>query len=824
MAIKMKQQKQEESVTYRISRFIVDKRKGIYIFFAVAIIFCISSISKVRVNSDIASYLPDSTETRQGLTIMEEEFQEYGSARIMVSNVTYEYAQELANYIENTYGVDSVTFDDTEEHYKNASALFTVSFDGAADDEVSLQAMEEIKEYLSDLDTYIISEVGKDDSASLQSEMQIILMIAAVVIVAVLLFTSKTYLEVVVFIIVFAVAALLNMGTNYWLGEISFITNAIAIVLQLALAIDYAIILCHRFMEERESLNQREAVITALSKALIEISSSSLTTIAGLFALTFMQLRIGLDMGVVLMKGILCSLLTVFLLMPGLLMMFGKGIEKTRHKNFVPGIRPWGKLMVKCRYILPVVLIVFIVISVILSGRVQYVFSNNTIDTGNPSEERIAMDKIGGTFGESNTIAVLVPKGNYDAERKILNQVSELEVIDSALGLANVETDDHYMLTDKMVPQDVSEMVDVDIELVRLLYQAYGLENKQYGSIFLGVDDYSVPLIDMMFFLGDQLQSGSIRLEDEQQQDILELYNTLVKAKSQLEGEHWSRLVFIADIPEESAKSFALLDEIRGIAEKYYGDEVMLVGNTTNAKDLKDSFGEDSSKINIITVLAVMAILLFTFKSSGIPILLILCIQGSIWINFAFPVITGSKLFFLAYLVVSSIQMGATIDYAIVMTSRYMELKKTMSAKEAMIEALDQSFPTVLTSGSIMTVAGFLITGISTNAIIASVGLALGRGTFISIVIVMTVLPQLLLIGDKIIEKTAFTLKEKDKKDTQSVAMVLNGTLQGESVTRIRAVVYGRLNTPESEKKQLKEAEALLSEAEQDEESDTDEN
>lgn len=810
----MKESKQKESITYRISRFIVDKRKGIYIFFVVAILFCISSVSKVKVNNDIASYLPATTETRRGLTVMEEEFREYGSARIMVANVTYEYAQELAEHMENTYGVDSVTFDDTPEHYKNASALFEVSFDAEADNETSVAAMTEIKEYLSDLDTYIVSEVGKDESASLQSEMRIILMIAAVVIVGVLLFTSKTYLEVVVFIIVFGVAALLNMGTNYWLGEISFITNAIAIVLQLALAIDYAIILCHRFMEEREALEQREAVITALSKALIEISSSSLTTIAGLFALTFMQLRIGFDMGIVLMKGILCSLLTVFLLMPGLLMMFGKGIEKTRHKNFVPGIRPWGKLMVKCRYVLPVVLVVLIVVSVALSGHVNYVFSNNTIDTGRPSEERIAMDKINTTFGESNTIAMLVPKGNYDSERKILNQISELDKVNSALGLANVETDDHYMLTDRMVPQDVSEMVGVDIELVRLLYQAYGLENKQYGSLFMGVDEYSVPLIDMLFFLGGQLESGAIRLDEEQQQDILDLYDTLVKAKSQLEGEHWSRLVFTADLPEECEESFALLEEMRGIAAKYYGNEVMLVGNTTNAKDLQDSFGEDSSKINIITVLAVMAILLFTFKSSGIPILLILCIQGSIWINFAFPVITGSKLFFLAYLVVSSIQMGATIDYAIVMTSRYMDLKKTMSAKEAMIEALDQSFPTVLTSGSIMTVAGFLIAAISTNAIIASVGLALGRGTFISIVIVMTVLPQLLLIGDKIIEKTAFTLKEKEKKDVQSVAMVLDGTLSGENdVTKIRAVVYGRLNAAEEEKKRLTEAEISLPES-----------
>ena len=206
---------------------------------------------------------------------------------------------------------------------------------------------------------------------------------------------------------------------------------------------------------------------------------------------------------------------------------------------------------------------------------------------------------------------------------------------------------------------------------------------------------------------------------------------------------------------------------------------MILVGNSTNAFDLASSFSGDNMKISILTALFVMVILLFTFKSAGLPILLVLTIQGSIWINFSVPVLTGTNLFFLSYLVVSSIQMGATIDYAIVITNRYMELKTVMERKQAAVEALSQSFPTILTSGTIMAVAGFLIGGISTDATIGSVGQTLGRGTVTSIILVMTVLPQLLMLGDALIERTAITLNRDRKQRFNQGTMRLDGHIRG---------------------------------------------
>ncbi|MCF2675918.1 MMPL family transporter [Pseudoflavonifractor phocaeensis] len=774
------QEKRTESPMTKVARFIVDKRKAFYLVFIAAFVFCAASINKVQVNNDITSYLPAQTETRRGLTIMDEEFITLGSANVMVSNVTYQTALDLSHKLENIEGVSEVAFDGTEEHYKNSSALFTISFDGEETDPATVEAMNEVLAALEGYDVYSSTQIGRDESATLQQEMTVILAIAAVVIVVVLLFTSKSYMEVPVYLIVFAAAAVLNMGTNFIFGTISFITNSIAVVLQLALAIDYAIIFCHRYMEERDNgLDPREADIAALSKAIVEISSSSLTTISGLVALMLMQLRIGFDMGIVLSKGIVCSMLCVFLLMPGLLMLFSGPIDRTRHRNLVPKINFWGKAVVRLRYILPPIFLVVVVAGAVLSSHCDYVFDTNDTDFDNKPAWRIADEKVTDTFGKKNTIAVLVPRGDYNKEKYVLERVSQLPQVTQATGLANIEVEDGRMLTDEMNPRQFSELAGVDIELARLLYQAYGLSVEEYGAIFQDPDEYSVPLIDVFEFLLDQKDKGVVNLTGEQADKVDDLQERLDVGLEQLRGEHWSRLVFVADVPTEGDETYALLDEIRSIAQEYYGDDVILVGNSTNAFDLASSFSGDNMKISILTALFVMVILLFTFKSAGLPILLVLTIQGSIWINFSVPVLTGTNLFFLSYLVVSSIQMGATIDYAIVITNRYMELKTEMERKQAAVEALSQSFPTILTSGTIMAVAGFLIGGISTDATIGSVGQTLGRGTVTSIILVMTVLPQLLMLGDALIERTAITLNRDRKQRFNQGTMRLDGHVRG---------------------------------------------
>ena len=776
----MDQEKHTETLMTKLARFIVDKRKAFYLIFLAAFLFCAASINKVEINNDITSYLPDDTETRRGLTLMDEEFVTLGTADLMVSNIPLDTAWELSHKLEILPGISGVVFDETDDHYHDSAALFSVTFDAPEDDPAAVTALQAAQDALAGYDVSVSTQVGRDESASLQKEMTVILLIAAAVIVVVLLFTSKSYMEVPVYLIVFATAAVLNMGTNFIFGTISFITNSIAVVLQLALAIDYAIIFCHRYMEERDNgLDPREADIAALSKAIVEISSSSLTTISGLVALMLMQLRIGFDMGIVLAKGIVCSMLCVFLLMPGLLMLFSRPIEATRHKNLVPSIDFWGRGVLKLRYVLPPIFLVVLVAGAVLSGRCEYVFDTNDADFDNKPDWRIADEKVTDTFGKKNTIAVLVPRGDYDKEKTVLRQVEALGPVTSATGLANIEVEDGRMLTDALTPRQFSELAGVDVELCRLLYQAYGLSVEEYGAIFQNPDDYAVPLIDIFEFLLEQKDKGVVDLTADQDQKVEDLRTELDLGLKQLRGENWSRLVFVADIPTEGEETYALLDQIRAIAQAQYGEDVILVGNSTNAFDLASSFSGDNLKISVLTALFVMVILLFTFKSAGLPVLLVLTIQGSIWINFSVPVLTGTNLFFLSYLVVSSIQMGATIDYAIVITNRYLELKASMGHREAAVASLSQSFPTVLTSGTIMAVAGFLIGGISTDATIGSVGQALGRGTVTSIFLVMTVLPQILVLGDLLIERTAITLNRDRKQRFNQGTMRLDGHVRG---------------------------------------------
>ena len=396
----------------KLATFIVDKRNLFFLLYIFAIVFCFFSTNWVKVENDITTYLPEDTETRQGLTLMNDEFITYGTARVMVSNITYATGETLQDEIEDISGVSGVEYDHTEDHYKNSSALFTITFDGTSTDQVSIDAMHDIEDLLASYDTYIDTEVGEDSAADLKSEMQVIIVIAAVIIVVVLTLTSRSYAEVPVLIATFGVAAILNMGTNFLCGTISFISNSVTVVLQLALAIDYAIILCHRFSDEHETQPAREACITALSKAIPEISSSSLTTISGLAALAFMHFQIGLDLATVLIKAIMLSLLSVFTLMPGLLMLFSNLIDKTKHRKLLPAITAIGKFDVMTRFIVPPLFAVVLVITCIFANKCPYCYSYTDLTTAKQSESQIAYQKIKSTFGTNNMVAVILPSGS----------------------------------------------------------------------------------------------------------------------------------------------------------------------------------------------------------------------------------------------------------------------------------------------------------------------------------------------------------------------------------------------------------------------------
>ena len=797
-SVYMEEQKPKGSGMEKIATFIVDKRNLFFLLYAFALIFSIVATGWVKVENDITTYLPEDTETRQGLTVMNDNFVTYGTARVMVSNVTYETAENICSDLESIDGVTSVDFDDTTDHYKSASALFSVTFDGTTTDDISIHALHTIRDMLAGYDTYIDTEVGVDTSADLQSEMSVILVLAAIVIVLVLTLTSRSYAEVPVLIMTFGAAALLNMGTNFLCGTISFISNSVTVILQLALAIDYAIILCHRFSDEHETKDTREACIAALSKAIPEISSSSLTTISGLGALAFMHFGIGRDMATVLIKAILFSLLSVFTLMPGLLMVFSKKIDATRHKNLIPKITFLGKFDVATRFIVPPIFAVVVVVTAVLANKCPYCYSYTDLVTAKQSESQIAHQKIKNTFGVNNMVAVIVPTGDYDSERQLLKDLDSCAEVKSTQGLANIDAMDGYKLADALTPRQMSELAGLDYEVAEALYAAYAVDQNEYGKLISGLGDYKVPLFDMFMFLQREMKDGNITLDGDIQETLDDLFEQLNKAQLQLQSDKYSRLVVYLNLPEESDETMDFLDTMHAMIAKYYSSDTYIVGNSTNVKDLSSSFGEDNMLISVLSALFVVIILLFTFKSAGLPVLLIVVIQGSIWINFSVPTIQHESLYFLGYLIVNSIQMGANIDYAIVISSHYTDLKKEMRPKEAIIAALNEAFPTIFTSGTILAVAGALIGVMTTNPVIAAIGTCLGRGTVISIVLVMAVLPQILLIGDTIVERTSFDVKVpvdlSRVNRTASGNMRVSGRVRGYVNGVIDAEIKGTLN------------------------------
>lgn len=791
MAQEKKQEEKENNVMLRVANVIVDKRNLIFLIFIIMIIFSLFSSNWVKVENKLTAFLPDDSKTKQSLDVMAEQFVTYGTARVMIDGITYDEAEDLSAALLSVEGVMMVTFDNTADHYTDGSALYDITFAYPDSDDRCLESLECVKKLLEPYDMYLSTELGDTLSEIIANEMQGVIMIVAVIVVIVLILTSSAYAEVPVLILTFVASALINNGTNFLLGTISFVSNSVTSVLQLALSVDYAVIFCNRYKEEHENLSIHDAVVVALSKAIPEITASSLTTVGGLAAMMFMQFKIGPDMAICLIKAVFCSLLSVFLLMPGLLMLFGKRIDKTKHKKFIPDIPFVGKFAYKTRYVVPPIFLVIVVITFVLSQKCPYVYGYSSLTTPVLNEAQIAENMIDESFGSQNMVALVVPKDSYKTEKEMLEELDACEEVDYSMGLSNIEAMGGYCLADQLTPRQFSELIDLDYEMAELVYTAYAVDKEEYGKIVGGIDSYHVALVDMFFFMYDMVQEGYVTLDDEQMEMLEDGYTQMSAAKKQLSGEEYNRVLLYLSLPEGGQETYDFLDHIYEVAESYYPEgHIYLAGNSTSEQDFKTSFSTDNIGVSIVSILVVLTVLLFTFMSVGMPVLLILVIQGCIWLNFSFPTVMHDDVFFMSYLVVSSIQMGANIDYAIVISSRFMELKDKMTKKQAMIETLNFAFPTIITSGSMLSVAGILIGQMTSDAAICGIGQSLGRGTIISIITVMFVLPQLLLLGEKIIDVSSFSMNSPIRRTTRVGMTRIDGVVTGEIAGHIHGIVH----------------------------------
>ena len=519
---------QKPSPLHRASEWIVDHYRLFFVVFAALLVFSAVASGWVKVENDVAAYLPADSETRQGLDIMEQEFQTYGSAKILLRDTDADAAAATAEQIRAVDGVDSCTYTMND----TGSALLSVSLSDLEGSDTCAQTVQALRDLLDGSGAYIYSAEGYSISDQINGEVRGLLVIVAIILVTVLTFTSSTYAEVPILLITFLAAALINKGTNFVFGTISFVSNAVAILLQLAMSVDYAIIFCNRYKQAHETLPVREAVIESLEKSITVISSSSLTTIAGLVAMTFMKFGLGRDLGIVLIKAILISMLTVFLLMPGLLLKLGPAMDKTKHRNFVPKISGVGRLAWRTRRVVPLVFAAVLVVACIGANRVSYVYSEAPLKTHNADVNRTASQAITDDFGDETVLAVVVPAGDYTQEAALLDALSALPEVKSAVGIAGTEAAGGYRLADAVDYRTFAQLSGADSTSAPALFALYAAENGAAQTAAQDLSGYQVPLLKLFEFLNDKIADGTVTLSAAQAAQVTALSSQLERASA----------------------------------------------------------------------------------------------------------------------------------------------------------------------------------------------------------------------------------------------------------------------------------------------------
>lgn len=797
----MKSKSETSGTLYRFSSFVVRARWAFIALFLVAMILCAVFIPMIEVKYDLSSYMPEDSKTNIALSLLKEQFDDKGMAYVMVKGVSEEQATELAGTIGSVDGVNMATFipgSPTSYNEESQSALFTVILEDHDSTEGAFAAVENIIDTLDEggYENYLTGQSAYSYFTRLETE-DSMLKIGIVIVVAILLillFTSRTYFELVPMLAVFGVSVLLNMGTNAIFPGISYISNLITIVLQLALSLDYSIILLHRFMEERQVYaDVKQALSVALSKGIVEILSSSLTTIAGLLALALMSLPIGVEIGLALAKGIVASLISVIFLMPALLSFSDKPLKKSEHKNFVPSVVKSSRAIVKARKVIVPLFLVIVVLAGVGQGFNTYSFNYNSGSMIVSGQDAI---KEAG-FGTLNTLVVVVPReGGVEKEKQLIEAIVEDGGEFDKDGIVNDSNINAIAYTEMMGIGFGDDLTKAQIQesIAPLLGQAdlsgMGIEAEDIDAM-IGVlfDDYceqngitpaedtSVMVADLLDYMTDDIGDNVLSLMGSKLFAALEevgveidlrapglldtaetFYDMLAQVRfgiDNLRSADYSRITFTLDAGVEDEASFALIDRLYAGLGEYY-EEFYITGESVACYDMADYFEVDNMVVCLCTLGFILVILLFTFRNFSLPIILALAIQGGIWINFAIPFLAGNSVTFIGYLIITAIQMGATIDYAIVLTNRYRTTKHLYPDRyTAMAESENAVFSTIITSGSILTITGFAL-GIAASGVVAQLGILLGIGTLASILIVLLILPSLLLVTEKLVEKTDF--------------------------------------------------------------------
>ncbi|MFD1362868.1 efflux RND transporter permease subunit [Lentibacillus salinarum] len=670
---------------------ILKHRKSIVITFMMLAVLSAIVQFGVPVNHDMVDYMPDDTPSIEATDIMDKEFDgDVANTRVMINDVSIQEASAFKEELEAVDGVSDVMWlddvmdiktpvemadeDTVESYYEDGNALFSFHTEEGKEVETTDTIYELIGEdgaMSGDaLDTAISQESTGQESMNAA-------LILVPLIILILLLSTRSWIEPVFFLTAIGVSVLINLGTNIFIGEISFITQAVAPILQLAVSLDYAIFLLHSFDDYRkETEDPKEAMKLAMKRSFPAIAASASTTFFGFTALTFMAFGLGADLGLNLVKGILLSFISVMIFLPALTLMLYKWIDKTHHKPFVPSVYRVGKHVMKLR--IPVLLIVMILIVPAFLAQSQTNFLYGT--GGHPENTRAGQDAaaIEDVFDKFTPVVLLVPKGDLAKEDELVHELDNFDDVQNTVSYVNT-------VGAGIPPEYLDDS-----------------ETEQFFS------------------------------------------------------EHYSRITINTTTDNEGDEAFALVEDVRDVAADYYGDDYHALGESVTLYDMKDIVEQDNTLVNLLTVVTIAIVLLITFRSISFPVVLLLTIQSAVWFNLAVPYFTDSPLVYVGYLIISTVQLAATVDYAILLTENYTQNRKEMNAKDAIKKTIDEKIFSIGVSASILSGVGFILWATSSDPIVSSIGLLLGRGALLAFILVVLLLPALLLVFDRVIDKTTW--------------------------------------------------------------------
>lgn len=721
----------------RLCAFMLDRRRvcGL-IAIALAVLCCVSS-ERAAVSENPYAVLPESAESRRGLAVIEAEFSNPATGRILVDNIAAPQAAELAERLSLASGVLSVDFDE-RSGYQTGRALLTVTFR----DSDTREAVSELRFLLEGYDFSIVSHTG----VSIRGEIWLAVAAACAVALAglSLLMKSPAMTGVSVVALTFGAAFLLNSGIWFLSGEVSAAAVYLSGLVQFGLCVACVVPLFRRCMEARTRMSTRDAVLSAWGRTAPVIFGVCAALVCMFAAMGLLHLRIGADPGFVLAKAVALTLLTLCALTPGLLLDLCEPLDRTPEAEKVgSGLADFA---VQTKILMPLAFVAILISANVCAGYLPRTYSAEALPIWFPWGTQKAEAEIRTLFGEDNTLSILIPAGDFSRESALLQELSALDEVRTARGLANIEAMNGYMLAERLTPRQFAELMNLDMDEARQLYSAYIEQENVSRHLAAGLDNAAIPLAEMLPFACDRAREGYVTLDWGEGNQLELLRKRTESARQRMGGTDYHRLILNLSIPRGGAKTYAFLYTLRNMTGRYYPEGALFVGDAVRDTDLSIAFQRDRILFCALT-LAVALVALFTVTGSlGVSVVSALVTQGGIWATFSVFLLAGQGLYFLSDFVLNAAQMGLGMLSAMLLAGTWLERGKTADSRTALVAALRENASTLTLCGIVIALTAVAAGAASMNRVAAAMSACMGVGVLLNLCLTLWVLPQMLLL------------------------------------------------------------------------------